>query len=104
MRYSYIEPYAYIYNPNRTALQLNKEYEGKLEPNQEDENPEGAGGGEFVVAGRIMARRVFGKMAFYTLQDETGMIQLQFDKKRLGGGIRTRLRFVMLVHCIFLLY
>ena len=42
------------------------------------------GGTEISVAGRIMARRVFGKLAFYTLQDETGVIQLQFDKKRLG--------------------
>ncbi|MCU0524051.1 MAG: lysine--tRNA ligase [Elainella sp. Prado103] len=33
------------------------------------------------VAGRIMARRVFGKLAFFTLQDETGQIQLYLDKK-----------------------
>lgn len=81
MRESNAEPYAYTYDPNRTASQLQKEYEGKLEPGEEDEHPEG---GEIAVAGRIMARRVFGKLAFYTLQDETGVIQLQFDKKRLG--------------------
>ncbi|PZO60421.1 MAG: lysine--tRNA ligase [Phormidesmis priestleyi] len=33
------------------------------------------------IAGRIMARRVFGKLAFFTLQDETGTIQLYLDKK-----------------------
>ncbi|MGI8935020.1 MAG: lysine--tRNA ligase [Phormidesmis sp.] len=33
------------------------------------------------VAGRIMARRVFGKLAFFTLQDETGTIQLYLEKK-----------------------
>mmetsp|Transcript_16465 Transcript_16465/g.34592 ORF Transcript_16465/g.34592 Transcript_16465/m.34592 type:complete len:681 (-) Transcript_16465:78-2120(-) len=81
MRESNAEPYAYTYDPNRTASQLQKEYEGKLEPGEEDERPEG---GEIAVAGRIMARRVFGKLAFYTLQDETGVIQLQFDKNRLG--------------------
>jgi lysyl-tRNA synthetase class II len=36
------------------------------------------------VAGRIMARRVFGKLAFFTLQDNTGVIQLYIDKGRLG--------------------
>ena len=36
------------------------------------------------VAGRIMARRVFGKLAFFTLQDDTGIIQLYIDKGRLG--------------------
>lgn len=33
------------------------------------------------VAGRIMARRVFGKLAFFTLQDETGTLQLYIEKK-----------------------
>lgn len=80
MRESGVEPYAYVYKPNRTASQLMKEYEGKLEPGEEDE----CDNAEIAVAGRIMARRVFGKLAFYTLQDETGVIQLQFDKKRLG--------------------
>lgn len=36
---------------------------------------------EVAIAGRIMARRVFGKLAFFTLQDETGTIQLYLDKK-----------------------
>ena len=81
------EPYAYVYDPNRTASQLANEYDGKLEPGEEDETNEFTTlgeGEEIAVAGRIMARRVFGKLAFYTLQDETGTIQLQFDKKRLG--------------------
>ncbi|MGC1219778.1 MAG: lysine--tRNA ligase [Phormidesmis sp.] len=33
------------------------------------------------IAGRIMARRVFGKLAFFTVQDETGTIQLYLEKK-----------------------
>ncbi|KAL9180395.1 hypothetical protein ACHAXT_008365 [Thalassiosira profunda] len=85
MRDAGAEPYAYVYDPNRTASQLAKEYEGKLEPGEEDVDGEHTSvEGEIAVAGRIMARRVFGKLAFYTLQDETGTIQLQFDKKRLG--------------------
>ncbi len=35
------------------------------------------------VAGRIMARRIQGGAAFFVLQDETGTIQLYFDKKRI---------------------
>ena len=80
MRDAGAEPYAYVYDPNRTAAQLANEYDGKLEPGEEDVDA----AEEIAVAGRIMARRVFGKLAFYTLQDETGTIQLQFDKKRLG--------------------
>lgn len=35
-----------------------------------------------------MTRRVFGKLAFFTLQDESGIIQLQFDKNRLGDNFK----------------
>ena len=88
MREAGVEPYAYVYNPNRSASQLAQEYDGKLEPGEEDVNNEYTSLSddeeEIAVAGRIMARRVFGKLAFYTLQDETGTIQLQFDKKRLS--------------------
>ncbi len=104
MRESNAEPYAYTYDPNRTASQLQKEYEGKLEPGEEDEHPEG---GEIAVAGRIMARRVFGKLAFYTLQDETGVIQLQFDKKRLGerdaDSFKVSFRFSLMLFTLTLL-
>jgi len=80
MREANVEPYAYTYDPNRTAKQLAEEYDGRLEAGEEDEEMEV----EIAVAGRIMARRVFGKLAFFTLRDETGDVQLQFDKKRLG--------------------
>lgn len=36
---------------------------------------------EVSIAGRVLARRVFGKLAFFSLQDETGTIQLYLDKK-----------------------
>lgn len=42
---------------------------------------------EVSVAGRIMARRVFGKLAFFTLQDESGSIQLYLDKQTIHEGM-----------------
>ena len=36
------------------------------------------------VAGRVMTRRVMGKLAFFTLADETGTIQLFLEKASLG--------------------
>jgi len=36
------------------------------------------------VAGRVMTRRVMGKLAFFTLSDETGTIQLFLEKSSLG--------------------
>ncbi len=39
------------------------------------------------IAGRILIRRVFGKLAFFTLQDETGIIQLYLDKKAIEAGM-----------------
>ncbi|MDJ0774297.1 MAG: OB-fold nucleic acid binding domain-containing protein, partial [Mastigocoleus sp. MO_167.B18] len=42
---------------------------------------------EISIAGRIMARRVFGKLAFFTLQDETGTIQLYLEKKRISESM-----------------
>lgn len=78
MREAGVEPFEYTYQPTHTAAQLASLYEGKLEGGEEDEEADVA------IAGRIMTRRVFGKLAFFTLQDDSGTIQLQFDKKRLG--------------------
>lgn len=39
------------------------------------------------IAGRIMIRRVFGKLAFFTLQDETGVIQLYLDRQAIETGM-----------------
>jgi len=75
-------PYAYSFNPTHTAAELQCIYEGKLRGGEEDENA------DVTVAGRIMTRRVFGKLAFFTLLDESGTIQLQLDKKRLGDSFK----------------
>jgi len=80
-----VEPFEYTYQTTHTAVQLAKLYEEKLDPGEEDEEA------DFKVAGRVMTRRVFGKLAFFTLQDETGVIQLQFDKSRLGESFKVSL-------------
>ena len=77
-------PYAYSFNPTHTAAELRCIYEGKLGGGEEDENA------DVTVAGRIMTRRVFGKLAFFTLLDESGTIQLQLDKKRLEDRFKVR--------------
>jgi len=79
MRDANIEPYAYKFEPSHTAGQLQALYEGRLEGGQEDVDF-----GDVTVAGRIMVKRNFGKLAFYTMQDESGMIQLHLEQKRLG--------------------
>ena len=78
-------PYAYSFNPTHTAAELKCIYEGNLEGGEEDENA------DVSVAGRVMTRRVFGKLAFFTLLDESGTIQLQLDKKRLGAAFKVSL-------------
>jgi len=82
MRSASVEPFEYSFEPNKSAQQLAKEYDGRLENGEEDEEV------DVSVAGRIMIRRVFGKLAFFTLQDETGTIQLQMDKSRLGDSFK----------------
>lgn len=86
MRAAGAEPYAFSYDPNRTTARLAAAYDGKLAPGEEDTANTHCGLGpdeEVAVAGRITARRVFGKLAFFSLQDDTGELQLQFDQKRL---------------------
>jgi len=82
MRDASVEPFEYSFKPTKTAMQLSNEYNGRLENGEEDEEA------DVSVAGRIMTRRVMGKLAFFTLQDETGSIQLQMDKGRLGDSFK----------------
>jgi len=52
----------------------------ELDPGQSDESTQAR------AAGRIILRRVMGKLAFLTLQDSTGDIQIGFSKKVLGDS------------------
>lgn len=71
-----LNPYAYQWKITHHAATLQEKYI-TLENGEEVDL-------EVSLAGRIIARRVFGKLAFFNLQDETGTIQLYLDKKRIG--------------------
>ncbi len=66
-------PYAYRWDITHPITELQTKF-ADLEAGAEEAF-------EVSIAGRIMARRVFGKLAFFTLQDETGTIQLYLEKK-----------------------
>ncbi|MEX0270766.1 lysine--tRNA ligase [Leptolyngbyaceae cyanobacterium UHCC 1019] len=70
-----LTPYAYRWESTHHAAELQTKYVDL--PNGEEAAVEVA------IAGRIMAKRVFGKLAFFTLQDETGTIQLYLEKSRI---------------------
>jgi lysyl-tRNA synthetase class 2 len=70
-----LNPYAYKWESTHHAAELQEKY-ADLGNEEEVEV-------EVSVAGRIMARRIIGKLAFFNLQDETGTIQLYLDKKRI---------------------
>jgi lysyl-tRNA synthetase, class II len=74
-----MNPYAYRWESTHNAAQLQEKFTDL--PNGEEVDLEVA------IAGRIMGRRVFGKLAFFTLQDETGDIQLYLEKKRIEEGM-----------------
>lgn len=63
------DPYAYKWDKSHTANQLQEIYShlGNGEECKE---------GFVSIAGRIIARRAFGKLAFLTLRDDSGTIQV----------------------------
>jgi len=83
-----LNPYAYRWESSHTCAQLQADY-AQLAPGEEVDV-------QVAVAGRVMARRIMGKLAFFSLQDETGTIQLYLDKKRLGEGAEGQNPFTIL--------
>nr|XP_007131464.1 hypothetical protein PHAVU_011G015700g [Phaseolus vulgaris]ESW03458.1 hypothetical protein PHAVU_011G015700g [Phaseolus vulgaris] len=73
-----LDPYAYEWDKTHGASQLQDIYKDLA--NGEEKNSESD---HVSVAGRIVAWRDFGKLAFLTLIDDYGSIQLYFDKERL---------------------
>ncbi len=67
-----IEPYAVRFEPSHRTATLQKDHQDL--PNGQERKI------IVSVAGRISSRRVMGKLAFYTLTDETGTIQLFIEK------------------------
>ncbi len=74
-----LNPYAYTWEITHQAAALQEKFTDL--PNGEEVDF------EVSIAGRIMVRRVFGKLAFFTLQDETGSIQLFLDKKTIQAAM-----------------
>jgi lysyl-tRNA synthetase class 2 len=74
-----IDPYPYRYERTHLAQDLQEKY-ADLAAGEEV-------GDRVSVAGRIVARRVFGKLAFFTLQDGSDTIQLYLDKKRITAAM-----------------
>jgi len=70
-----LNPYAYRWELTHHAADLQQKF-ADLPNGAEDPL-------EVAIAGRVMARRVFGKLAFFTLQDETGSIQLYLEQQKL---------------------
>lgn len=74
-----MNPYAYNWKSTHQTAELQEKYADLAAGSEVEE--------EVAVAGRIIARRVFGKLAFFSLQDETGTIQLYLDKNRIQQGM-----------------
>ncbi|CAN8259483.1 unnamed protein product [Cochlearia groenlandica] len=74
-----IEPYAYKWEKTHSANQLQEIYK-HLSNGEESNNASDL----VSVAGRVVARRAFGKLAFLTLRDDSGTIQLYCEKERLS--------------------
>ena len=72
-------PYAYQWQLTHHTKELQDKY---IDLAPGEENPE-----QVSLAGRIIARRVFGKLAFFSLQDETGTIQLYLEKNRIQDSM-----------------
>lgn len=74
-----INPYPNDFRPQHTSADLKAAYG---EVTEIEENPQ-----RFVVAGRILARRSFGKAAFVQLQDRKGRMQLYLKKETVGDAL-----------------
>jgi lysyl-tRNA synthetase, class II len=74
-----MNPYAYNWVSTHQAAALQLEY-ADLASSEEVDIP-------VSIAGRILARRVMGKLAFFSIQDETGTIQLYLNKQQIETGM-----------------
>ncbi|CAL5224424.1 g7107 [Coccomyxa viridis] len=74
------EPYAYSFERTHMAAALHEQF-ASLENGCEAELE-----AEIAVAGRVMARRFMGKLAFMSLVDDSGSIQVYLDKAVVDGA------------------
>ena len=71
-------PYALTFHPSHRCSELQADH-ADLEPGGERDQT-------VAVAGRVMTRRVMGRLAFFTLADESGTIQLFIEKATLASS------------------
>ncbi|MBR8838742.1 MAG: lysine--tRNA ligase [Stigonema ocellatum SAG 48.90 = DSM 106950] len=74
-----MNPYAYRWESTHHAAELQEKFADLPSGEAVDL--------EVAIAGRIMMRRFLGKLAFFTLQDESGTIQLYLEKKNIQEGM-----------------
>src|SRR6185369_3503774 len=74
-----INPYPNDFRPEHTSADLRAAYGDKEVIEEEPQR--------FVVAGRILMRRSFGKAAFVQMQDRKGRVQLYLKKDVLGDEL-----------------
>ncbi|MGD2129510.1 MAG: lysine--tRNA ligase [Lysobacterales bacterium] len=75
------EAYPNDFRENTTATELQERF-GEMDAAELDAVEQ-----TFAVAGRMMAKRVMGKIAFVRLQDRSGSIQLMVQRDSLPGGV-----------------
>lgn len=73
------DPYAFRFDRTHFAAALHEEHEGL------DAGTVADLASPVAVAGRVRARRIMGKLAFISIQDDSGQIQLYVDKKQLDA-------------------
>ena len=73
-------PYALTFSPSHRMAELQETHADLPKGEERDVSVS--------VAGRVMTRRVMGKLAFFTLADETGSIQLFLEKAGLRPSRR----------------
>ena len=80
MRAAGVEPFAYAFAATHSAAEAQEQW-AALAPGAEAE------GERLAVRGRVVAKRVFGKkLAFLSLRDASGEIQLFLEKKRVNAN------------------
>ena len=75
-----LNPYEYTWEISHSTTALQAQYKD-LANGQADDSA------QVSIAGRIMAKRVFGKLAFYTLADGAGTIQLYLEQAVIDAGM-----------------
>jgi len=78
LRQQGINPYANDFSATHTTADVYAAHDG-----QEADSLEG-GGARYAIAGRIMARRDFGKAAFIQVQDRKGRLQVYVARQKVG--------------------